>query len=326
MEGLSLRRIPPGQPGAGIAVVRLHFTADPTMNEEKVAALRAKYTSEARFRREMDIQYEALEGELLYPEWHRGINAIPEFDVSDSDRWTLYMGLDPHPRTAHACLWYAVNKHGDGVVCGELWPEFGTRYGPVDGIRWKVADIAEAIQMFESDSELKPSPFQWARGKRLKVFRRVMDTYGHASGNADEDEDYFELYRKAGIRLSEAANKAGKPNEIVRLNFDSAKKGHDNLAKAYNNIGQALTQSLDGAGHALPPQLTVFEENYETIEEFENVRFPEGVAETLTDERPISYQKHLLDCLAYIWTSRPRFVTPKRIDDVFVPQYPNLGY
>ena len=74
MQGVSIRVIPEGKPGAGIPVVKLLYTAGPTMTEERLAALRTKYTSEARFRREMLIEYEALEGELLYPEFNRERN------------------------------------------------------------------------------------------------------------------------------------------------------------------------------------------------------------------------------------------------------------
>src|SRR5271154_2713107 len=129
MQGVSLRRVPQGQPGAGMAVLRLHYSADPERwSPEMVAKLRATYTSDARWNREMEIAYEALEGELLYPEFSRDRNLCQPFDVSDPNYWTLWMALDPHPRTAHAMVWEAFNKHDDRVVCGELWPEFGTRY------------------------------------------------------------------------------------------------------------------------------------------------------------------------------------------------------
>lgn len=71
INGVSIRRIPTGLPGAGIPIIRLHVSADPNFGPDKQAALRSKYTSEARYRREIEIEYEALEGELLYPEFNR---------------------------------------------------------------------------------------------------------------------------------------------------------------------------------------------------------------------------------------------------------------
>src|SRR6185437_5186361 len=188
--GISLRRVPQGQPGAGMAVFRLHYSADTERwPPDAVAKLRASYTSDARWQREMEVCYEALEGELLYPQFSRDVNHCKPFDVSDRERWTIWMGLDPHPRTAHAMAWAAFNKHGDAAVCGEFWPEFGTAYGPTDGRRWSTRDYAEAIKLFESDSEYKPEPFVWASGKKLHIYRRYMDTFGSAA-NSDEGEDY----------------------------------------------------------------------------------------------------------------------------------------
>ena len=302
MSGMSLRRIPAGLPGAGIPVFRLHYTADPTMTAQKVAEVRRKYTSEARFRREMEIEYESLEGELLYPQFNRERNLCDPFDVSDPEYWTIWMALDPHPRTAMGLLWEAFSKYGDSVTCGELWPEFGTKMGPTDGNRWMTRDYAEAIQFFESDSQYKPAPFLWARGKRLKVFRRVMDTFG-AAANSDEGEDYFQTYLRLGRELTGDAEKRGKASERVHLYFEPALKGQNNLAKAQDSIARRLMPSAQG-----PPRERIFRDCYEIIDEYENVRFPEGDPERPADERPITYRKHLLDCRAYIETARPGFV------------------
>lgn len=292
------------------------------MSPEKLQLLKAKYTSEARYRRELEIEYEALEGELLLPEFNRERNLCEPFDVSDRERWTLYMGLDPHPRTAHAMVWEAFNKHGDRVVAGEMWPEFGTTFGPTDGIRWHTREYGEWIQFFESDSEEKPEPFRWARGKRLFVRQRFMDTFGSAA-NSDEGEDYFETYRRIGQELTKKC--INNASMAVNLNFTPALKGHDNLAKAYDSVARTLMPQQDEKGSNIgPPRMRIFNNLYETIDECENVRFPrgrpmpgddftlDGVAARPADEKVISYQKHCLDCIFYIETARPRFIMPMR--------------
>jgi hypothetical protein len=296
LAGLSLKRVPAGQPGAGIAIRRLHYSSDPVRwSPDTIEKLRATYTSDARWRREMECEALALEGELLYPEFSRDRNLCEPFDVSDQERWTIWMALDPHPRTAHAMVWEAFNARNDRVICGEFWGEVGTRYGPVDGVRWKSKDCAQMIQFFESDSEIKPSPFIWARGKRLKIFRRYMDTYGKATYSDEGDgEDYFDTYRRLGIEMTAEAVKQNKPSEKINLNFDPALKGHDNLAKAYDSIGRALAVRKDAAGKTAPPAMMIFEDCYECIDEAENVRYNEGAAERASDERPVSYQKHVL--------------------------------
>lgn len=288
MRGLSLRQIPEGRPGAGVKVARLHYLADPTMTPERVAALRSQYTSDARWRREMEIQYEALEGQLLYPEWNREMNVCGPFDVSDPGEWTIWHACDPHGRTPHAFVWEAINKHGDRVVCGELWS------GRFSSEHFTVAQYAHVLKLIESDSTDKPREFEWSSGKKLTVYYRVMDTHG-AAVNSDEGRDFFETYRKHGF--------------IYRR----ALKGEVRLAVARDAIANLLlpVEITIGSSTSTRGKLRVFEGCDETIDEFERVRYPEGNPERPADERPMTYRKHCLDCLHYIETTRPRFVLPK---------------
>jgi hypothetical protein len=287
--GLTLRRIAPDRPAANIPIFRLHYTADPTMTPERVALLRSGYSSDARFRRENEIAYEALEGELLYPEWHRELAVCEPFDVSDPEAWTIWHACDPHGRTPHAFVWEAFNKHGDRAVCGEVWTG---RDHP--GERLTVAQYCEGLRWIESDSWDKPIALDWSRGKRLHVYYRVMDTHG-AAVNSDEGKDFFETYRRHGF------------------NYYSALKGEVRLAVARDEIANALlpVEITTGSGKSTRSRLRVFEGCAETIDEFERVRYPEGDPERPADERPMTYRKHLLDCLHYIETAKPRFVLPK---------------
>jgi hypothetical protein len=87
-----------------------------------------------------------------------------------------------------------------------------------------------------------------------------------------------------------------------------------------------------------PPILRVFNTCYETIDEFENVRFPkpnrkpgddfgnEASAGRDSDEKMVTYQKHELDCAAYIETARPRYILPRRQEAPWEPLYEATGY
>ena len=306
MRGLSLRQIPEGRPGAGIKIARLHFLADPTMTPERVASLRSQYTSDARWRREMEIQYEALQGELLYPEFHRELSVCEPFDVSDPGCWTIYHACDPHGRTPHAFIWEAFNKFGDRAVCGELWTG---RDHPEE--RPTVAQYSGLLKWIESDSYDKPESFDWSRGKKLHIHYRVMDTHG-AAVNSDEGKDYFETYRSHGF------------------NYFSALKGEVRLAVARDLVGNSLLplEITTATGKSIRSRMRVFEGCVETIDEFERVRYPEGDPERPSDEKPMTYRKHLLDGLHYIETARPRFVVPKwlRRRSTREPIYSSTGY
>ncbi|HLJ16964.1 MAG TPA: hypothetical protein VKV15_20905 [Bryobacteraceae bacterium] len=276
------------------------------MTPERVVALRSQYTSDARWRREMEIQYEALEGELLYPEWKRELSVCEPFDVSDPAAWTIYHACDPHGRTPHAFIWEAFNKFGDRAVCGELW---SGRDFP--GERFTVAQYCHALDWLESDSMDKPSPFDWARGKKLSVYYRVMDTHG-AAVNSDEGKDFFDTYARHGFQ------------------YFSALKGEVRLAVARDSVASALlpVEITTGTGKFTQARLRVFEGCAETIDEFERVRYPEGDPVRPADERPMTYRKHLLDCLHYVETAQPRFVLPKwlRSRSTWKPIHAGTGY
>lgn len=219
------------------------------MTPERVAALRSQYTSDARWRREMETQYEALEGELLYPEWKRELSVCEPFDVSDPEAWTIYHACDPHGRTPHAFVWEAFNKFGDRAVCGELWPG-----RDLPGERPTVEQYCALLKWIESDSMEKPLPLDWSRGKKLSIYYRVMDTHG-AAVNSEEGRDYFESYRRHGF------------------NYFSALKGEVRLAVARDEIAKALLplEITTGEGKSIRPRLRVFEGCAEVIDEFGRV-------------------------------------------------------
>lgn len=298
MLGISKRRIPAGSPGAGVVVLRVHYSADPTMTPEKVAGLKSTYTSPARWEREMEIAYEALEGQRFIPEFKREVNVCPSFDVSNPEYWTMYMACDPHPRTPHAFAWRAFNKYGDHVVCGELWP----------GQHYSVAEYSDAVDLFESDSERKPTPFEWANGKKLTIQARYMDTFGKGA-NSDEGPNYFETYGKYG------------------LFFQPANKSQSELADARDEIGRQLLPIEIRSNEQIiwRPRMNIFENCHECINEMERVRYPEGEAERPSHEKPLTYRKHVIDCVIYIQSARPRFIPPRRQGSNFEPIYPNLG-
>lgn len=312
--GVTLRRIP----GSGVPVARVHYTADPTMTEARAAELRRKYTSDARWRREMEVEYEALEGERYIPEYVPEMNDCEPFDVSDARRWTIYHACDPHGRTPHGFLWVAFNQEGESVVCGEFWSK--ERFNP--------ADCVEYIYWIESDSDEKPQAWEWANGKSLRVQMRIMDTHGKAI-NSEEGWDYFETFRqrrRASKELREFFPSA--PEMLAGLHYYPAKKGSLSLENARDALGGLLSPELIAVGQEshLRPRERVFRTCQEYRNELESVRYPEGDVERPGQEKPLTYRKHLIDCRLYIQTAKPGFVLRRPSRNTFQAIYPNIGY
>lgn len=300
-KGVTLRRIPAGCPGAGIGVLRVHYDADASMTPERIAALRAKYASEARWMQEMEIDPWATEGELMYGEYKPDAVDCDPFDVSNPSEWSVWMGCDPHMRTPHGFLWEAFSQSGDSVVCGELWPSE----------QYSVREYAQVINWIESDSHVKPHSFGWSNGHHLRTIKRIMDTHGSAA-NSDEGGDFFEAYRKHG------------------LSFYPALKSQQSLAAARDAIGERMLPSpaMTTNGEMMIPLSRVFKTCVELRNEYANVRYPSGVVERPGQEKPKTYRKHLIDARHYIWTARPSFVRPAMggLFDEFVPVYSSVGY
>jgi hypothetical protein len=292
-QGVSLRRM-----DNGVAVMRIHYSADLGMTPEKIAALKHSYIDEAAWRQEMEIEYEAKQGERLFPSYAAHVNDCEPFDCTDTNYWTIYQGCDPHGRTPHGFVWTAFGSSGDVCVWNELFKS------PLRSVK----EYSETIHWLESDADDKP--YHWWPGQKVTVFKRIMDTHGSAV-NSDEGEDYFRTYRK------------------YKLNFFPAKKGHDILATARDEINRLMLPqkvvSPTGKVQFLP-QMYVSTACPQTKDQLENVRFPSGEAERLSDERPETFVRHLVDPLCYIFTDRPRFVARKKWESTEEPIYANTGY
>lgn len=300
-SGVTLSRIPPEFPGAGTLVIRLHYRADPSMTDERISEIRKKYSSPARWNREMEIQADALEGELMYPEYSPELNDCDPFDVSDPNKWSIWMACDPHMRTPHGFAWEAWNEEGESVVCGELWPDK----------QYTVREYAQVIQWLESDSDQKPKAFEWSNGHQLRIIKRFMDTHGTAA-NSDEGGDFFAAYRGHG------------------LTFYKALKSQQSLSAARDTIGMRMLPSAVMVGDKWEkrPMRRVFRTCSELRAEYRNVRYPSGEVERAGQEKPKTYRKHIIDCLHYIYTARPSFVRPIQpgLYDEFKPIYQSVAY
>ncbi len=90
----------------GFQVLRLHYSSDPNKDPATEAGRlwmeQAKAgMSDARWRKEYEIDYGALGGQLVFPEFDPGIHVVEESRL-DPSQWTVWMACDPHPRTPHA--------------------------------------------------------------------------------------------------------------------------------------------------------------------------------------------------------------------------------
>lgn len=286
--GLLMRRTKQGW-----AVARLHYSADETMSGERLEKERARYTSPAWWNKEMEIDYDALSGQRVYPEFDPAIHVIRPERIPR--RGCRYFAIDPHPRTPHAMLWVLIDAWNDWYVYREFWPS--KAYGEPVTITdydvensYKVKDYAETIALLEGNKiEFRKEHTDRESGKYVRqpngehIIRRYMDQAGKAftaSGEDDSHESYAARYIRYGIRCDD-------PYKIHRAGMD-----------AVRNLLSIRKHEIYGEW----PRLHVSSECRELILEFQKYRYKSTKfhPERELKQEGVEARCHLLDDLRYL--------------------------
>jgi hypothetical protein len=281
----------------GVAVVRLHYSANPTCTPEWVAAERKKYTTDAWWNLEMEIEYEALSGQRVYPEFDPAVHVVP--DAAVPKKGARYMSIDPHPRTPHAALWILIDAYSDWYIYRELWPSMA--YAQPHDLRDDTEDYSYTIREYaETMAVLEGNSLDWrnaetdneyavyvkaAGGERIVV--RLMDQASkgfRASGENQHELSYAERYGLYGIQCSDP--------------YKSHRSGEDAI--------HSLLKLRKHETRGLWPRLHVAASCRETILELMRHRFK--VTKRVSPERELKQEGvearcHMIDNLRYLATS-----------------------
>lgn len=309
---------------SGIPVLRLHYSANPRCTPEWAAKERSKYTSQAYWDLEMEIKYEAMSGQRVYPEFDPDVHVIPAKRVPK--RMFRAMAIDPHPRTPHAALWIGIDEWSDWYVYRELWPS--VVYGQPISLRddmedkhYTVREYAEVIAIQEGNSlkwhnaeeddeyaEYVQSPSGVCKTCGLmvshqnpgcddhrgpeRIVERYMDQAGKgfiASGENQREETYADRFYRYGIQCMDP--------------IKSHKAGEDAV--------RTLLKLRRHEFYGIWPRLHVSDDCPETILELLKLRYQK--TRTANDEKelkqdPCQNRSHCVDLLRYLATSRLSYV------------------
>jgi len=294
-QGMLMRRTPQNW-----AVIRLHYSADPTMHGERLEKERKRYTSEAWWRKEMEIDYDALSGQRVYPEFDPDLHVIPDERIPR--RGCRYFALDPHPRTPHAMLWLLIDRWNDWYVYREFWPS--RAYGLPVTLKdedvensYTVKDYAEYIAMIEGNKlEYRKENTDKERAQYVRtedgerILTRYMDQAGkafRASGEDDAAESYAARYHRYGIHCSD-------PYKIHRAGIDAIK---------------SLLMPRHHEMYGRWPRLHIAASCKELILEFQKFRYKRTRfhEERELKQEGVEARTHLLDDLRYLATANLRY-------------------
>jgi hypothetical protein len=281
----------------GFNVLRLHYSCDPEKDPDTPAGKiwydeARRGMSDARFRQEYELDYGALGGQLVFPDFEETIHVRPPKFPLTRETSTVWLACDPHPRTPHAFLWVAADKLGDLAVVWSWWKEDEPLL---------ISEYCEMLRIVDS------FPFG------LKPYRRIMDIAGK-SFNAGEEVNYFDAYRIA----------KDEKGQGIGLHFSPARKNRGYVS--YDLISEALRPRvvIEDGKEVKKPRLTIWGEgdswpgdNKELVSQFKSLRFREHVGHVQgkdAPQDPEDKRRHLIDCLGYILMERPHFIEPRRED------------
>jgi hypothetical protein len=283
--GLTFGRTP-----RGVAVPQLHYAANPDLTAEQVAALRSKASSEAHWRKEMEIEPAALEGQLIYPEFSPALHVVDDSDIPVF--LCRYMAIDPHPRTPHAFLWVGVDAAGDLWAYRELWPSIArgrdrnVSESETDN-SFTTAEYSETVAMLEGatfeQAETGYAMVTPAPGGE-HIVGRYMDTAGKAfkvSAEGQALETYASRYRQMGIVCADPIRSHQVGEDAVR----------------------GLLKPVPHQERGQWSRLHIGRSLIELILELRKARYPQMVGSALDKELPqkaLDVRLHVLDCLRYL--------------------------
>lgn len=279
----------------GWVFLRVHYSCDPSMRDEAKLKRTAKIfggKGSPLWRREMEIEAEALGGALVHPKYNEQIHVIPDKDIPEYG--CLFMSIDPHPRTEHATLWMLVTKEYDFYFYRESWPSnvYGTgkRVKDEDQCnRYTVRTYAEYIAFLEGNEivgENIGTPFEVFSyvnkpgGERIS--NRLMDQAGkgfNISGEGKADVFIYDEYKRYGIYCADPRKSHAVGNDKIDELLEP---------KPWRNTTK--------------PRLFIGESLLELRTEFKNHRYAETSTSITRDlnQRVSQFRTHQLDNTRYL--------------------------
>ena len=102
----------------GYCHVRVHYVADPEKNADWVRRHSLQYggVQSPKWRREMEIDYTAIEGQAVYP-----MLCSDHLQIKSLDGMAVYRIIDHGIRHPMVCLWVAVSPAGDRHIFREYY-------------------------------------------------------------------------------------------------------------------------------------------------------------------------------------------------------------
>lgn len=280
----------------GAGVFHLHYSADPKRDDAWAAKERLRYTSDAQWNKEQEIDARALDGQLIYPEFRDSMHVVKPIEIPE--RGCVFMAIDPHPRTPHAFLWVLIDQFSDWWFYRELWPSvvYGKNRTLKDADvenKFTIRDYAEAVARLEGnrlDFRHKNTDDEYAlyvEGRGEKVVSRFMDQAGkgfNTSAYGQMDLSMHRVYNGLGIVCQDPV------------------KSHETGENAIHDLLRPRYHSVRGEW----PKAHISTDCPELILEIKRARYKSmrsASGDRELSQQPVEARSHMVDLVRYLATA-----------------------
>ena len=296
----------------GIAIFRLHYSADPDKTPEWAAKQKAAMTNPADYEQEYEINFSAKLGTLIY-QMHDEATLEPLAALPATG--TEYMALDPHPRVRHAMLWLRVDHWGDAWAYREVWPSAVCGLPgnvPEDERQFAIKDYVETAKWLESSENPQNG------GKDQDIYQRVIDYSARAMGKGLSDEN-------------PELNIQDRYEELSGWHFDDSIKDHDAGYEAVNDwLKPRDVEQSDGIFKPKSKLHIIAERCPELVHELKTNRYQQ-LTPLLADRqdpsgKPVAKRNHMTDCLRYLCMAGLEYVPKRKLKSNWRPIAAGINY
>jgi hypothetical protein len=191
-EGLQIWRNPSNK----MVVCRLHYTADPNKRSEEWLGEAKSGMAEGRFKKEYEIEWDALDGQKVFPEilTYRQQIVMPVDAVTFNSNQTFWAGYDHGMRNPAAFIVFTQDESGTLYAVWEL-------YEP-------------CINMLEFVAKMKKCPY-WPKIKYIVADPALWDKRGYSSEGMPISP--YEMFCQYGIRNFVKGNRHVEQNWLLLM-------------------------------------------------------------------------------------------------------------
>ena len=280
--------------------IRIHYSTDPAKDAmwAKKHSIRYGGMQSPKWRREMEIDYSAVEGQMVYP--MLSPDHIQHYAPGES--WTVFRVIDHGIRHPAVCLWFGVNRHGDRHIYREYYQTGKTVTFNCEQVLRLTPDDEYAIKTLIDPSTRQRVPLSNKDKAPVSILSLYNQSLGLSCMLADNSRAGYDTVRD-GL-LSVLARNVMRKGEV---DYETS------FAKEY--FRETGLSSSELIVMAQKPALTFEPDVRRVFREMRNMRFKEitgDLTQKAAPEEIMDFEDDGPDCVRYAMQTKLLYTYPSR--------------